>query len=248
LRTLRALWRLIRSVLHMLHGVGIVLFGGFMRWPPPRRQARIQWWAAKMLRMLGVRLVASGTPQPGPVLLVANHVSWLDIVALHAVCPQTRFVSKSELAHWPLIGTLVAAANTLFIQRERKRDAVRVVGQMAQALREGGTVAVFPEGTTGPGEPPLPFHANLLQSAIEAQVPVQPVALRFSDDRHAVSPAAAYVGDTSLLQSLWWVVNAEGLTAHACWLPALASGEADDRRALCDRLRQSIADAIAQRA
>jgi 1-acyl-sn-glycerol-3-phosphate acyltransferase len=248
LRTVRAIWRLLRAVTHMLHGVVIVLLGGFGRWPAPRRQARIQWWAAKMLRMLGVRLVASGTPQPGPVLMVANHVSWLDIVALHAVCPQTRFVSKSELEHWPLIGTLVAAANTLFIQRERKRDAVRVLQQMAQALRSGDTLAVFPEGTTGPGDPLLPFHANLLQSAIEAQVPVQPVALRFSDARDAVSAAAAYVGDTSLVQSLWWVVNAEGLTAHARWLPALASGETDDRRALSDRLRQSIADTIAQRA
>ena len=90
-----------------------------------------------------------------------------------------RFVSKADVRHWPLLGWLVACGGTLFIERERKRDALRVVHQMAEALQAGETVAVFPEGTTSDGHGLLPFHANLLQAAIATETPVQPVALRY---------------------------------------------------------------------
>ena len=242
-RRLRAAWRLLRVALHVLHGLGIVL----LRWPAldhAGRMTRVQWWAGKLLRVLGIELRTSGLPRPGGTMLVANHISWLDIVAIHARCPQARFVSKSEVRHWPVIGRLVDAAGTLYLERERRRDALRVVHHAAEALQRGDTVAVFPEGTTGDGHALLPFHANLLQAAIVGGTPVQPVALRFSDAQHAISPAAAYVGDTSLLQSLWWVVCAEGLTVHVGWLLPQGSAHAD-RRALAVHVRQCIADAVA---
>lgn len=239
MRTLRALGRLALTVLHALHGVAIVL-SGLHRKPEAQRHARIQWWAAKMLRVMGVQRVVEGVPHAGAVLIAANHVSWLDIVALHSVCPQARFVSKADVKHWPVIHHLVSAAGTLYIERERKRDALRVVHQMAQALQQGQTVAVFPEGTTGDGRALLPFHANLLQAAIAVEAPVQPVALRFSDPQHRVSPAAAYVGETTLLQSVWRIACADGLTVHVSLLPPLGSRHAD-RRALAERVRETIA-------
>ena len=242
MRPLRAVWRLACASLHLAHGIAVMA----LRVPfldEAGRVQRIQWWSAVLLRRLGLRWQCAGTPRPGATLLVANHVSWLDIAAIHAACPQARFVSKADVKRWPLIGWLVAAAGTLFIERERKRDALRVVHQMAEALRSGQTVAVFPEGTTSEGHGTLPFHANLLQAAIAAEAPVQPVALRFSDRRHNVSPSAMFVGETTLLQSVWAIACADGLCVRVTLLPALASAHAD-RRALAERLREQIGAAL----
>jgi 1-acyl-sn-glycerol-3-phosphate acyltransferase len=231
-------WRLARVMLHALHGLAIIVLR-FGAYDAARRQARIRWWSAKLLRLIGLSLHAHGTPRPGAKLVVANHVSWLDIAALHAVMPEARFVSKADVKHWPLIGRLVAGAGTLFIEREKKRDALRVVHQMAEALRAGDTVAVFPEGTTGDGRTLLPFHANLLQAAIAGATPIQPVVLRFFDARHAISPLAEFLGETTLAQSAWRLVCARGLNVEVQVLEAQASAHGD-RRALAERLRQEI--------
>jgi 1-acyl-sn-glycerol-3-phosphate acyltransferase len=241
-RTLRGVWHLARAVLHGAHGLLIVL----LRFPwmdRAGRHARIAWWSEKMLRALGARLVVLGSFRPGAKLIVANHVSWLDIMAVHAVCPQARFVSKAEVHHWPLVGRLVGAADTLYIERERRRDSLRVMHHMAEAMAAGDTVAVFPEGTTGHGHELLPFHANLLQAAIATEVPVQPVALRYADELHGVSPAADYTGTISLARSLWMLAGAQGLRVRVEILPAEGARHAD-RRALAAHLREEIADAL----
>ncbi len=195
-------WRLVRVAVHVLHGMAVVAlrFGSL---DAAARQQRIGWWSRGLLRAIGVRLVAEGEFRAGANLLVANHVSWLDIAAIHAVCPRARFVSKADVRHWPLLGWLVASVGTLFIERERKRDALRVVHQVAAALQAGETVAVFPEGTTGDGRELLPFHANLLQAAIATEVPVQPVALRYTEPGLEWSPAVEFVGATTLVHSVW---------------------------------------------
>jgi 1-acyl-sn-glycerol-3-phosphate acyltransferase len=171
-------------------------------------------------------------------LIVANHVSWLDILAINAAAP-VRFISKSEVKRWPILGALVTAGGTLYLERERSRDAVRVIHQMASALMEGATLAVFPEGTTSSGHAVLPFHANLLQAAISAQVPVQAIALRYRDAQHTVSPAPAYIGDTTLLQSAWAVMRADKLCACVTWLPAKPSA-GETRRGLAQHTAQDI--------
>lgn len=236
-------WRLARAVLHGLHGVLIVLLR-FPSLPLAGRRARIAWWSAKMLRMLGGELRVSGRFKPGAKLIVANHVSWLDIMAVHAVCPEARFVSKADVKGWPLVNRLVSAADTLYIEREKRRDAMRVVHQMADALREGATVAVFPEGTTGPGPGLLPFHANLLQAAVATGTPVQPVVLRFADRFGPFSEAAQYVGETTLTQSLWKLANSRDLVVHVDVLPPQGTEHAD-RRALAEHLRTLIEERLA---
>jgi 1-acyl-sn-glycerol-3-phosphate acyltransferase len=243
LTALRALWRLARAVLHGLHGLGVVA----LRFPSldqDGREARIRWWAGKMFRMLGMTLEVQGTFRPGAKLIVANHVSWLDVMAVHAVCPEARFVSKAEVRHWPLLARLVDGARTIYLERGRSRDALRVVHHAAEALRAGDTVAVFPEGTVGDGHALLPFHGNLLQAAIATHTPVQPVALRYADARGPVSRAALYTGDITLAQSLWWLACGEGVAVRVQVLPALASAHAD-RRAFAERLRAEIAQALA---
>jgi 1-acyl-sn-glycerol-3-phosphate acyltransferase len=240
---IRGLWRLLRAVLHGAHGVLIVL----LRFPAldrAGRHQRIAWWSAKMLRMLGLQLQVQGTFQPGAKLIVANHVSWLDIVAVHAICPEARFVSKADVQRWPLVGRLVAAGGTLYLERERRRDALRVVHQMAEVLTQGGTVAAFPEGTTGDGHALLPFHANLLQAAIATSTAIQPVALRYADAQHAVSPAAQWLGDTTLAASVWKLACARGLVVRLQVLSPAASAQAD-RRTLAAQVRQQIEQALA---
>jgi 1-acyl-sn-glycerol-3-phosphate acyltransferase len=162
---------------------------------------------------------------------------------VHTVYPQARFVSKADVQSWPLIGRLVDAGGTLYIQRERRRDAMRVVHQMAEALSAGDVVAVFPEGTTADGHALLPFHGNLLQAAIAVEVPIQPVAIRYSDATDAVSRAAQFVGETTLLQSLWRIASGERIQVRLQVLPAQATAHAD-RRALALRLRELIEQAL----
>jgi len=242
-----AAWRLLRSVVHGVHGLTIVLLR-FHSIDAAQREAYIQWWATKMLRTMGIALRVEGTPRAGGTLMVLNHVSWLDIMAVHAVCPHARFVSKADVRQWPLVSRLVDAAGTLYLERERKRDALRVVHLMASALTAGEMVAVFPEGTTSDGRALLPFHANLLQAAIATGTPVQPVALRFSDRHDAVmSRAIEFVGETTLLQSLWRVAGGDDVTVHVQLLPTVASVGAE-RRALSESLRARIGVALDQAA
>jgi 1-acyl-sn-glycerol-3-phosphate acyltransferase len=173
------------------------------------------------------------------MLLAANHISWLDIVVVHAA-RHCRFVSKDEVARWPMVSTLANAAGTLYITRESRRDAMRVVHQMAQCLRDGDVLGIFPEGTTGDGSTLLPFHANLLQAAISADAPVQPVALQFADATTGqISFAPCYVGDDTLWQSLWRTLCADNVQAVVHFgEPERAQGR--DRRTWAADLRETI--------
>jgi 1-acyl-sn-glycerol-3-phosphate acyltransferase len=238
MRSLRAVWRLLRMLVHLVHGMAVMAIC-FPALDAGGRHERIRWWSAKLLRLAGLELKVSGVLRPGATLLLANHVSWLDIPAIHAVAPQARFVSKADVLAWPLLGRLIKGAGTLFIERERKRDALRVLHQVAAALESGETVAVFPEGTTGAGPVLLPFHANLLQAAIATGTPVQGVALRYSDPAHRFSPTAQFLGETTLLQSVWRILGARGLSVHVEPLAPQGARHAD-RRALAEQLRLQI--------
>ncbi len=241
MRALRGGWRLARATLHVLHGV--LVMTRFPGMTAAQRHERIRWWSSGMLRCLGLRLQISGTARPGATLLVANHVSWLDIAAIHSAAPHARFVSKADVLAWPLLGWLIKGAGTLFIERERKRDAVRVVHAMAQALRNSETVAVFPEGTTGLGAELLPFHANLLQAAVATETPIQPVVLRFFDHQAPFSLAVSFIGETTLMQSIWAVACAQGLQVQVQLLPPVGSRHAD-RRALAAHLRTLMVEEL----
>ena len=210
---MRALGRLLRMLVH----IGLGLWTIYRRFPALEQDARdaaVQAWAHTMLACLGVKLQVRGeVPQGGPVLLAANHISWLDILVMHAA-RHCRFISKADIQHWPLIGTLATAGGTLYITRESRRDALRVVHHMAECLRADEVLAVFPEGTTGDGSTVLPFHANLFQAAISANAPVVPVGLRFINSRTGLASfAPCYIGDDTLLGSVWRTLCAQDLVA-----------------------------------
>jgi 1-acyl-sn-glycerol-3-phosphate acyltransferase len=228
---------------HVVHGLWVSVTR-LRHAPEDERRAAVQWWSARLLALMGIELRVTGALVPGSVLAVANHVSWLDIASLHATSPRIRFVSKAAVAHWPLIGRLTRTAHTLFIERERKRDAMRVVHEIAGSLTAGDAVGVFPEGTTGPGDAVLPFHANLLQAAISTATPVQPVLLHYSEPGRAVSAAVQYIGDTTLVGSVLKLAFARGVVVHVRFLDPVPSA-GGNRRELAQSLQGLLADRLA---
>lgn len=237
--------RLTRLSAHAVRGQRIIQ-SRFPELSDAQKRQHIRDWSVQLLHLSGLVLQVNGTPLETPSLVAANHVSWIDIFAINAVQP-VRFVSKAEAAQWPLIGPLVRGVGTLLIERERAQDVVRVIHQMAQCLQQGHHVGVFPEGTTGYGHDLLPFHANLFQAACVADCPaaVQPVVLFYADQRSGrFSRAASYVGDETMLGSLWRMSAAAPLRIEVDYLAPL---RAPTRRALTQQTRDAIAEHLHQR-
>lgn len=238
--SLRALWKILRGLAHVLRGLWIIT-RHFPRLGMEAREERVQVWSLQFLALWGIHLKVLGQPVlAGPALLVSNHISWLDILVIHAA-RYCRFVSKSDVRAWPLVGQLATAAGTLYIERSRRKDALRVVRDMAQAMRDGDVVAVFPEGTTSDGQTLLPFHANLIQAAIAADAPVQPLALQFLD-AHSGQPTQApcYIGDDTLVASIWRTLCAPAITAVVHFGPT-QTADGRDRRQWASDLREAVA-------
>ena len=208
------------------------------------QQARaVEVWARGMLAIMGIEVRVKGHPAAGPVLMAANHISWLDILVMHAAC-HCRFVAKSEIRNWPLLGVLTTGGGSLYIERASNRDAMRLVHHMADALRQGDVLAVFPEGGTGDGVNLLPFHANLLQAAISSGAPVQPVALQFLEAvTQQRSLAPCYHAQDTLVGSLWRTLCAPPLLAVVRYgQPQSTMGL--HRRACAQRVQTAIADLL----
>jgi 1-acyl-sn-glycerol-3-phosphate acyltransferase len=238
-RALGAIARLAHVLVHALAG-WLTIRLRFPRWTQQRREAAVQAWAQRTLQILGIPLQVQGqAPAHGPLLLVANHLSWLDILVMHAA-RHCRFVSKADVRHWPLLGPMATGAGTLYIEREKRRDAMRVVHHMAESLQAGEIVAVFPEGTTGDGRTLLPFHANLIQAAISAGAPVLPVALRFVDSASGQdSDGPLYLGDDTLVGSLWRTLAGAPFVAQVRFgTPQTAQGR--DRRSWAQDLHAAV--------
>ena len=212
-----------RALLRVMGLVG-VLMGGLLLVPLLRRAA-VRGVARAVLAALGIRLVWRGpAPRPGS-LLVANHVSWLDIVALLAVEP-VRLVAKHDVRQWPVIGVLARLSGSVFLDRTRPRLLPAAVDQVAAALRAGHSMAVFPEGTTFCGAARGRFRPAMFQAALRAQAPVVPIAIRYD------SSAAAFVGDDTLWDSVRRVAAVRSLTITLVAAPALRPAEGTDRRSL----------------
>ncbi|MGH3615236.1 MAG: lysophospholipid acyltransferase family protein [Pseudonocardia sp.] len=193
------------------------------------------------LRVAGVRLVVAGAERfrDGGVLVVANHLSWIDVLALTAVQP-VRILAKREVRTWPVIGPLAALTGALFLDRTELRSLPATVATTADALRSGAAVAVFPEGTTWCGAAGGPFRRAAFQAAIDAGVPVRPVALTLRRPDGRAAPAAAFVGDQELVDSVCRVLRSPGLVCELTILPELAPGV--DRRELARRSADAIGD------
>lgn len=234
-----ALFRAARFILHLVYGLTIAL--AFPRFALSVRRRILQNWSRALLDIFNVRIIFN-SDEVHHGLIVTNHISWLDVFVLNAVMPM-RFVAKSEVRRWPLLGWLCTRAQTLFIERGKARSAARINAEMAELLRHGACLAVFPEGTTSDGKRLLHFHASLLQPAIDAGALVHPIAIRYQDARGAHSAAAAYIGDMSFGASLWHILTTP--TLHVRLLAtAPIPATTLDRRALTKLAHAQIGEAL----
>ncbi len=232
--------RAVRVVAHFGVAAGIAGLGyPFMK--PARRRLALQRWSAKLLRLLGARHTIHGAPPldgGAAYMLTANHVSWLDIFVINAAVP-TRFVAKSEVRGWPLIGWLCVKADTLFIERERPRDLARLDGVIATALQQGAGMGVFLEGTTTDGREVLPFHSSLLRPAQHANIDVHPVAIQYRRSDGSICTEAAYDGDKTLLDTFRLMLTQREFHAQVHFLPPLPTADVH-RKALAQQTREVI--------
>ncbi|MGW0818115.1 lysophospholipid acyltransferase family protein [Streptomyces viridiviolaceus] len=240
----RAVLRLTAVAVLLLAGIALSPLG----WGSPRLRGSIpagavRWWCRWIVRAAGVRVRITGAAAPtGGLLLVANHVSWLDIPLLAAVRP-ARMLAKSDIRRWPVAGALAARGGALFIERDRLRALPDTVAAIAGVLREGAAVAAFPEGSTWCGRAQGRFHRAVFQAALDAGVPVQPVRIRYRTGDRSLSTTPAFVGEDTLLASLWRVASARGLTAELDVRPVIAPGGHADRRCLAEAA-QTVSPAL----
>jgi len=229
---------------HLLYAVTLVWL--LFPWLPDRARIRMERrWSGRLMNILNIRLRISGVVPDLSVqnmMLVANHVSWLDIYLLKAVRP-ARFVSKIEVRSWPIVGWLANRTGTLFIDRTRRHDTARVNHEMSAVLSQGGCIAVFPEGTTSNGSLLRPFHASLLQPAVHSQGLVWPAAIRYTHADGSLNMAAAYVDELTFADSLALILSQAIIYAELEFLPPIpAQGKA--RRELARDAEYAIASAL----
>jgi 1-acyl-sn-glycerol-3-phosphate acyltransferase len=208
--------------------------------PGRLRERWLRGSARALLRASGVRLRVRGEQRfaDGGALVVANHLSWVEVVALNAVQP-VRMLAKREVRDWPLIGPLAARTGALFVDRFGLSSLPATVADTAAALRDGAVIGVFPEGTTHCGKVAGPFRRAAFQAAIDAGVPVRPVAFRLLEADGTAAAGAPFVGDQTLADSVGRVLRASGLVCEVTVLPPIHP--AGDRRELAGRAGAAVA-------
>jgi len=207
-----------------------------------RRAALLKWWSAKLLRILDVRLQIRGrrvAEHARNTVLTANHISWLDIFVINAAHP-ARFVAKSEIRGWPVVGWLCAMTGTIFIERGKRRDTARIAAVMHDALQAGDTLGLFPEGTTTAGDHLLKFNSSLFEPAIANHVHLAPVALRYLTAQGTRCEAVAFIGEQSFLQSLQAILGQRAITAELLFAPHIEVAGLN-RRELAARAEAAVA-------
>lgn len=231
-------------VMHLLYALIMITF--VYPWLSTVARAQLErGWNKGLLNILNIKLRFGGeVPDLSVknVMLVANHISWLDIYLLNAVRP-VRFVSKIEVRSWPIVGFLASRTGTLFIDRTKRHDTKRVNHEVSTALSNGACMAVFPEGTTSDGSLMRPFHASLLQPAIHSQSKIWPAAIRYTHVDGSINSAPAYIDDLTFADSLLLILSQKIIYAEIEFLPPIhAHGK--ERRDLAKEAERVIACAL----
>ena len=205
--------------------------------------AAIRWWSRGLLRVFGMRVERQGTPLAGGTLFVANHISWIDIIALHSQ-HMMGFIAKSEIRDWPLVGWLTAQAETIFLRRGNADSLGDVMAEMSQRLRAGRAVAAFPEGGTRNGRELGAFHARIFTAAVDADAPVQPVALCYGTGCEA-QPIVAFAPRESFMANFVRLLGEPARPARVCFLEPILHTEQAGRRGIATLARARIERAMA---
>ncbi|MQR01332.1 lysophospholipid acyltransferase family protein [Glaciimonas soli] len=238
--------RLLRVILHLIAGLSTCAFI-FPFIGTAGRGRLIRRWSIKLLDICRVSVQLHNPAQlaaASHALIVANHVSWLDIFVINSV-QSCRFVAKSDIRSWPLIGWLCDKSGTIFIARGKQSDVRRIFQGLVHSIQAGERVAFFPEGTTAAQGGVLPFHANLFEAAIDAQAQIQPYAVRYLNADGSLHPAADFIGDMTFAQSMVTILKAPAMQAELIQLTPLTS-TSKHRRELATMAHASIAAALGQ--
>jgi 1-acyl-sn-glycerol-3-phosphate acyltransferase len=240
-------WRMLRMTLHLVQGLATCAFV-FPLVSSVRRDRHIKSWSRKLLTLCRVRLQCrTGNDIPdhapdGNAILICNHVSWLDVFVINAIQP-TRFVAKSEIRHWPFIGWLCQQTGTIFIDRTKPRDVLRILNGLDAEMARGEHIGFFPEGRTAPLGQLLPFYSNLFEAAANSGAPLQPYVVRYMDIDGRPNEAAEFIGDMTFVESLGRIMRGQPLVVELSSLPRISS-QGKDRRELAKVARQRMAVAL----
>jgi 1-acyl-sn-glycerol-3-phosphate acyltransferase len=246
-RSVFKLWR------QLTRGLGLIalLFLGLavltFRFPMidgDAQQAWIKRWSIWVSRTLGLKISVQGQIEPAikSALIVANHSSWLDIVVINSIQP-AAFIAKAEIEKWPVVGLLVARSGTLFIERGKRHAVHKVLQDAVDRLKQGRFVAVFPEGTTNDGKALLPFHGNMMEAAIRAEVLVQPLSISYRNSAGGLAHSVEFVGATTFVGSILRVLADDDLNVIAV-LPPFHSTQGKTRHDLAKAASNVIAAAL----
>lgn len=234
----------VRVILHLLQGL-LIAAVVFPWLGAASRDRHIKRWSGALLAILHINVevqVQAGAAPVQRALIVANHVSWLDIFVINSQNP-CRFVAKADIRSWPALGWLCAQGGTIFIARGKQREVRRVYEGLVTSIEAGERIAFFPEGTTAAQGAVLPFHPNLFEAAIEAKVPVQAYAIRYIDEQGALHRAADFIGEMTFVDSMLLIMKTRKMTAQLIMLPSIETAGAH-RRELAQQTRTAIAQAL----
>lgn len=234
---IKKIYRLSRIIIHFFAGVFQVMFhfrgagSKQLNKFSEQQQAVTCRWILKFIQLLNIEQDIYGQPAEGSLLMVANHISWKDILILSSLY-HTRFVAKSEIEKWPLVGWISRKVGTLFINRSSVADVRQLTAKIAARLSEGEKVTLFPEGTTTDGSHIKSFYPGLFQAAVNAQANVQPVVLVYKvDDKH--SPHIPYFGDINILENLWTIIGFDHIVVEIHFTPLIS---------VTDKTRKEVSD------
>lgn len=228
----------------MLHVIdGLLQCGLIFPWVSRETQKnRVQRWSQQLLSIFRVRVKMNLTTLGSGTMVISNHLSWLDIFVINSLSP-CRFVAKSDIRSWPLLGWLAERAGTIYITRGSKADVKRIYQYLIDQIAAGERIAFFPEGTTSLQGQVLPFHANLFEAAIQAEVAIQPVALRYLNVHGEINSAIEFVGDMTFAASMNQILLSGEVVVELQGLQLIPSTELH-RRDLALSAQQAVAQAL----
>jgi len=206
----------------------------------PLRNAAMHFWSAGSALIVNMKIKAVGAPPKAPFIMVANHLSYLDIIPiyLHTNC---TFVAKKAVRSWPLIGTMVAAMGVIFVDRSRKRDVVRVNKLLAENLNNDQGIVLFPEGTSSGGKEVLPFRSPLLEFPASERIPVHYASISYetsSKDEPAEQSVCFYGARHAFTEHVFKMTKNRRIECTIRF--GDHSVQENDRKKLADRLRSEI--------
>jgi 1-acyl-sn-glycerol-3-phosphate acyltransferase len=209
------------------------------------RDKLIRWWSKGVLRRFNIKVVIYGEPPTlgeASGMILANHISWIDIYALNSVIP-VRFIAKSDINTWPVFGYLARKSGTIFINRSSRKDTARIVNKTVENLINGYNVAFFPEGTTTDGTTLGHFKSSLVQAAIIANATIKPLAIRYPNPDGSPNPKLAYAGETTMAESMMHALSTKQPVVELHFLPTIES-QAGNRQSITQKAHAVIAKTL----